>query len=419
MHNKKAWMTRDIFQSWLEKVDKEFRSQDRHILLLLDNFSGHQAPDYRPTNVTMVFFAPNLTSYCQPLDQGIIATLKLCYHRLKAVETAAKVEAGEATPYDTNQLEAMIMLNKAWEEITSSTVTNCWRKAGILGDNLSHGQQAVDIPEGEATVNPRAWGIIFRLFDEDEYSIPQAEEALKALLGCHYDARYWQGIMAWSCVEPDQPEQLAEGRFKASVEQQARCETLRDQPEIEQLQLMRIELGSALENIGWSSATSRIAVSALLNETTAELAVEGDHALADVKQIDNEVFAELENFGSRRRDFEDREAENIDSTSEEEEDTEPEERGYGGDVSPAQLAEIRQAIGVLSSLATHRREEKWANKLLEGVRSAGQWERSYTANKTSRQSKLDSFIVRGPSQSGPSRFRTETSRDYSIEVVSD
>lgn len=40
-HNKSAWMTGTIFGDWLQRIDTNFRKEERHVLLLLDNFSGH------------------------------------------------------------------------------------------------------------------------------------------------------------------------------------------------------------------------------------------------------------------------------------------------------------------------------------------------------------------------------------------
>jgi hypothetical protein len=40
-NNTKAWMTDEIFREWLIKIDKQFKSENRKVILFLDNFSGH------------------------------------------------------------------------------------------------------------------------------------------------------------------------------------------------------------------------------------------------------------------------------------------------------------------------------------------------------------------------------------------
>ena len=78
--NKNAWMTKIIFEGWLRKIDKYFRQQKRHVLLFVDNFSGHEIPE-NLTNIVLKFFPPNTTSRLQPLDQGVIRTFKSNYRR--------------------------------------------------------------------------------------------------------------------------------------------------------------------------------------------------------------------------------------------------------------------------------------------------------------------------------------------------
>ena len=71
-------MTELIFREWLLKIDKNFASQNRKILLFVDNFSGHIF-DVTLKNVKLAFFPPNCTSKLQPMDQGIIAWFKHNY----------------------------------------------------------------------------------------------------------------------------------------------------------------------------------------------------------------------------------------------------------------------------------------------------------------------------------------------------
>jgi len=41
-HNKKAWMTGEIFAQAMEDLDKDFWEEGIHVTMLLDNFSGHK-----------------------------------------------------------------------------------------------------------------------------------------------------------------------------------------------------------------------------------------------------------------------------------------------------------------------------------------------------------------------------------------
>ena len=69
--NKKAWLTGDLWEEWIRKVDKSMRNLGRHILLLIDNCPAHKNV-HDLTNVKVQYLPPNTTTVLQPCDQGII-----------------------------------------------------------------------------------------------------------------------------------------------------------------------------------------------------------------------------------------------------------------------------------------------------------------------------------------------------------
>lgn len=132
-NNAKAWMTANLYQEWLRQWDHELGMRERKIVLLQDNFSGHSIPDGLQ-NIRVANFKPNLTAYVQPMDQGIIRCFK-AHYRAKFIQRAiGRYDAG-ITPseiYDINQLQAMRLADLAWHEVDTTTIRNCWHKAGIL-----------------------------------------------------------------------------------------------------------------------------------------------------------------------------------------------------------------------------------------------------------------------------------------------
>ena len=75
-------MTRDIFGHCLERFNNQMKLQNRKILLLLDNASGHGAIyNSEFPNVHIEYLPPNTTSHLQPMDAGIIRNLKLHYKK--------------------------------------------------------------------------------------------------------------------------------------------------------------------------------------------------------------------------------------------------------------------------------------------------------------------------------------------------
>ena len=92
-NNNKAWMNAVIFKEWLIKLDKKFKNENRKIIMFLDNFSGHHdtksTETLHLTNIKLAFFPPNCTSVCHPI-------------------------------------------NKAWIEVSVSTIQNCFKKGGFI-----------------------------------------------------------------------------------------------------------------------------------------------------------------------------------------------------------------------------------------------------------------------------------------------
>ena len=75
---KKSWMDSQIFEEWVRKLDRTFRMEGRKIALLVDNCPARPSVSDL-TNVQLVFLPPNTTSVSQPMDQGVIRSLKAHY----------------------------------------------------------------------------------------------------------------------------------------------------------------------------------------------------------------------------------------------------------------------------------------------------------------------------------------------------
>ncbi|THU93936.1 DDE-domain-containing protein [Dendrothele bispora CBS 962.96] len=195
--NKKAWMTKELFEEWLRKFDEKMRRQKRHVCLLLDNFSGHDV-EYKPKNVECHFFEPNITSYVQPCDAGIIWCLKAHYRTLLYRRALELEEQGEADIYDIDLLTAMRLLHEAWNEgVSAETIRNCWRHTGISPDDSDDWEDVdnsdVEMVEddSESTLH-EAWRVLMAYATSD-WSRSQAEDELKAVLQDEFNPVDWQG----------------------------------------------------------------------------------------------------------------------------------------------------------------------------------------------------------------------------------
>ena len=120
--NKSSWMTSEIFKEWLDKLNSKFKSENRNVLLYLDNFSGHyrtDKTDHNYSNIKIHFYPPNCTSVIQPMDQGIINAEKIKYKKQVVRRKLDAIEYGyEMEPISI--LDAIEYLDKAWSSLLES-----------------------------------------------------------------------------------------------------------------------------------------------------------------------------------------------------------------------------------------------------------------------------------------------------------
>ena len=86
--SKNAWMTGDIHDRIMTKFNNQMRAAGRHVLYVCDNASSHGKGEY--SNIKVLRLPPNATSIIQPLDQGIILSVKRRYKKKTSREIPHK-----------------------------------------------------------------------------------------------------------------------------------------------------------------------------------------------------------------------------------------------------------------------------------------------------------------------------------------
>ena len=109
--NKKAWMTSDLFVSWLRKLDKKYLLQGRSIAMIVDNCPAHPDIDNLKA-VKLVFFPPNTTSILQPCVQGIINSFKRLYRKAVVQRYLVHIDTGSPTTFNISVLEALYIMKR-------------------------------------------------------------------------------------------------------------------------------------------------------------------------------------------------------------------------------------------------------------------------------------------------------------------
>jgi hypothetical protein len=147
--NKTKWMTAVICLEFLQWFDQQMRR--RKVLLLMDNFSGHELAIQLAggvdslQNTKVVWLPKNTTSYWQPLDQGIIATFKLFYRKHWISYILKEYEADRDPNKTVTLLHAIRWSVDAWHNsVTSSTIQKCWWKSTCIKKPLNVDNTGID-----------------------------------------------------------------------------------------------------------------------------------------------------------------------------------------------------------------------------------------------------------------------------------
>ncbi|XP_072142055.1 tigger transposable element-derived protein 4-like [Dermacentor andersoni] len=145
--NKKAWMTAEIFKSWISKLDRKFASSNCKVLFLVDDCSAHvNVPAL--SAIRLAFLPANTTAVLQPMDQGIIKNVKVLYRRhllermILCMDNSAK--------YEVSLLSAIHMLARAWDRVKQETIANCFRACGFMA---ASSEDASEISAEEASTS--------------------------------------------------------------------------------------------------------------------------------------------------------------------------------------------------------------------------------------------------------------------------
>ena len=145
--NKKAWMTSKIFVDWVERTNQKFRFENRNVLMFVDNCSSH--PDVEASNLRMVFLPPNTTSKLQPMDAGIIQSVKINYRKRLLRHLISRMDACNTASELVklvNILDAILWIKDVWSSLPSSTIQKCFTKCGF--------QRQIEASESDVLASP-------------------------------------------------------------------------------------------------------------------------------------------------------------------------------------------------------------------------------------------------------------------------
>ena len=141
---KKSWMDSTLFEKWFGELDVKFQKENRKIALIVDNCPAHPtAADL--SNVKLIFLPPNTTSVSQPTDQGVRRCLKAFYRRRLVNLMTKRLEQGQDLP-KISILRALQLIVASWNDVTKTTIVNCFGKAKISAKDQVNAAEDSDDP---------------------------------------------------------------------------------------------------------------------------------------------------------------------------------------------------------------------------------------------------------------------------------
>ena len=162
----KMSVKRQIFEEWVRKLERRFQMEGRKIALLIDNCPAHPSVSDL-TNVQLVFLPPNTTSVLQPMDQGVIRSLKAHYRGRIVRRLCRALDKAKALP-KISILQAMKILVSSWEAVSEQTIVNYFRKAGITSEAQNAAITDADDPFSDLKEN------LQQLHDIDPDMVPES-----------------------------------------------------------------------------------------------------------------------------------------------------------------------------------------------------------------------------------------------------
>jgi hypothetical protein len=112
----------------------------------------------------------------QPMDQGVIRSLKCHYRKLILLRMMECIEKKQ--DHTVTLLDAIRCIEKAWRQVTDRTIHNCFRHMGILsaqGVNVTKNKDDVEVEAATAAA------------DDDDLPYPSGCKKIDCDVLGHYD----------------------------------------------------------------------------------------------------------------------------------------------------------------------------------------------------------------------------------------
>ena len=147
-NQRNAWMDTEIFSWWFHKQFVPFvraklsdMGLEEKAILFLDNCSAHPEAENLISNdgkYTARFFRPNVTALIQPMDQGVMESMKRIYHKILLRDLLSET-SNKMIPFiiELTMLDVINRISIAWDQVASDTIRKSWGKLIPLSAPMS------------------------------------------------------------------------------------------------------------------------------------------------------------------------------------------------------------------------------------------------------------------------------------------
>ena len=133
--NDSAMMTSSLFESWLRQLDQQYQASNRTISVIVENCPAHVSPKGL-SNVELLFLPANTTPRLQPVEQGVIHTLKSLYRCSMLERMVDALETGRDC--EMTFRKALELLQQSWKQVKTEHILKSFKQAGLqCAQNLS------------------------------------------------------------------------------------------------------------------------------------------------------------------------------------------------------------------------------------------------------------------------------------------
>ncbi|NXC19965.1 TIGD4 protein, partial [Corythaeola cristata] len=155
--NDMAWMTSEVFEQWMHKLDDRFQAQRRRVVILVDSLPAHT--EVKNLKSIKLVFSPPGSSSCIAVKQGAIRSLKVKYRRCLIERFVGCVEGNKE--FMLTLLDAIEMLHLCWRKVTPETIVKSHNEAGFKLETKANGKDTEDESDFDLIAHAQAAGVEF------------------------------------------------------------------------------------------------------------------------------------------------------------------------------------------------------------------------------------------------------------------